>query len=429
MSIASTRGAKGLQLPKLIATFLGGQALVQAVSMVLGFAILHWLTKEEYAKYGLANIFQGAVTILAELGFAGSVVALVGARITEHDVVTRYINSARRLRTRSALIMVPLSLVAFFLLTKNRDWSAPDKFLLWTGIASGVILNGWTVYRAPLLMHRKVKTVAADDFANATFRLIMSTALYFGKALNGWTASWAGSLGAAVAGSLYKWHSKPYRHDHNDSDTESLKEVVKFVGPLWPGMMFTVFQAQIGIGLLAVFGTTTAMADLSALGRLAQLLTVFGAANTALVEPAIARSPKDRLASRCFLVLGLACGPATVLFLVGAFVPAVSLLLLGSKYNNVVGEFPIAYAGPCVSYVASVVYAINTVRGWIGWKQASLQISFVVVTQLLFILVKLPKTTHLVLVFGFVSSLAALFIALCVMVRGIITSRRQEQNG
>lgn len=89
------------------------QLLSQTIQFVTGFLIVRSLSYEAYAQYGLTLSFQSMLALLVDLGFSGSILALVGQRIDDREVVGRYMGAALRQRTRLMLMVIPLSVPAF----------------------------------------------------------------------------------------------------------------------------------------------------------------------------------------------------------------------------------------------------------------------------------------------------------------------------
>src|SRR2546429_7619042 len=74
----------------LITSFLAGQGLIQLLNVVTGFLLLRWMSVESYAQFSIAFGFQSMLQWLVDLGTVGAIVALVGNRGKEREVVGKY---------------------------------------------------------------------------------------------------------------------------------------------------------------------------------------------------------------------------------------------------------------------------------------------------------------------------------------------------
>jgi hypothetical protein len=58
-----------------------------------------------------------------DLGFASTVIPLVGNRFNDRELVGRYVHAAIRLRVRSFLILAPFALGAFVAIAQRHHWN------------------------------------------------------------------------------------------------------------------------------------------------------------------------------------------------------------------------------------------------------------------------------------------------------------------
>ena len=97
------------------------------------------------------------LNMLVDLGFSGSIVALVGERIHDRENVGRYLGAALSLRTRMLLTVGPLSALAFFWLAHRHHWPLWTSLPLFLSILASLFFQGWTAcYTPPLLMHHQL---------------------------------------------------------------------------------------------------------------------------------------------------------------------------------------------------------------------------------------------------------------------------------
>ena len=141
----------------LISIFLAGQGSVQILNLISGFLLLRWLSIEAYAQYSVTFGFQSTLSMLIDLGFSSSIVALVGDRGSDKEVVGTYIRSAKHFRNRLFAVIIPLAAIAFPLIASKQHWDWTTQLLLFVSLVSSLFFQGWmSYYSAPLLINQRI---------------------------------------------------------------------------------------------------------------------------------------------------------------------------------------------------------------------------------------------------------------------------------
>ena len=125
-------------------------------------------------------------------------------------------------------------------------------------------------------------------------------------------------------------------------------------------------SGQITIWLISIFGTSAALAQMGALGRLAMVLSLFGVLFSTLVSPRFARltANKNLLLKRFFHIM--AGTTVLTLFIVGFtwLFPTQVLWILGKSYSNLKTELVLNIAVSCLNIIWGSAYVLGTSRGW-----------------------------------------------------------------
>src|SRR4029077_477311 len=130
-------------------------------------------------------------------------------------------------------------------------------------------------------------------------------------------------------------------------------------------MITFVFQAQIGIAMISIFGKTASVADFGALTRIALLLTVPQAIVSKIIEPKLARAKEGADLWRKFglsvlCVAAMAAGCFALMFLFRHQY----LWLLGKNYWYLEKEV-VFYSGlACIGTLTYMSFLLLYVRGW-----------------------------------------------------------------
>ena len=291
-----------------------------AVNLLTGLLLANWLSIEAYSKYGVALSFQNMLNILMDLGVTGSVIALVGDKIHNRELVGRFINAALSFRRAMILTIGPLSTIAFFWLAHTHHWPFWESIFLLTSIFGFLFFQGWTAcYTSPLLMHVMVGPLYRPGVILNVAKLLATGVLQLFSMLGAAAVCWINALAAMFTGLLYRSSARPYFSESAVPDAETKRAVRKYVSPLILGTVFYAFQGQIQILLISIFGMSRSIAEITALGRFGQLFLILVSFNATVLTPFIARVPLSRLAVRYFQAVAFTMAVATVLTLSSVF--------------------------------------------------------------------------------------------------------------
>lgn len=391
-------------------SFLFGQPIVQLLNLFTGFFLIRWLDVDQFAMFGIAFAFQSTATQLTDLGFSGSIIALAGERGRDPNILGSYLRSAEYWRSRIQLGVLLFASLVFPVLVWRQQWDVTIKCLLFGAVVLGVCFQGWTMYGAPLLVHRAIKEYYRPQIWGAALRLIATGALYSAGLLHACVAALLGVLVLGYTGWDYRRSSRFYIYVPAESQPECNARMLRYLAPLIPGVFFAALQGQILIGISAIFGSTQNLAQVSALGRIGQLFLILGAFNSVFVEPYIASVPQALLVRRYYQILAAAVGLASLMAAVGFLVPQPLLWLLGRNYGGLEREIGWVVLSSCISYVSGVMWTMHAARRWIFWWGTVVYISALVVTQTVCIATMDLTQTLPVVWFGVITSIVVLLV-------------------
>jgi O-antigen/teichoic acid export membrane protein len=183
-------------------------------------------------------------------------------------------------------------------------------------------------------------------------------------ALGAATICWISAAAAAATGSLYRRASAPYFQWPHEGAPEEGREMRRYLAPLWPGMIFYAFHGQIQLFLISVFGSTRSVAEVSALGRIGQVLVFVTAFVSTILVPMVARASREQLARAYGRSVALVFAFCSALLVSALLFPRVYLLLLGSKYAGLQTELGLAVAASAAAFFCSSLFVFNNARRW-----------------------------------------------------------------
>ncbi|MBC7489303.1 MAG: hypothetical protein H7240_04260 [Glaciimonas sp.] len=154
-----------------------------------------------------------------------------------------------------------------------------------------------------------------------------------------------------------------------------------------PGAVYFCISGQITIWLISIFGSTEAVAQVGALGRLAMILNVVGILLGTLVFPRLARLPANRkLLITRFLQIEVALIAFSAVFVGFVWMfPAQTLWILGKSYSGLLYEVILMAAGSCMTLIYGTAFSLCLQRGYI--LRPSLNISISLGSQVLLLYV------------------------------------------
>ena len=351
-----------LRWVRLAGVFLASQAVVKIVSVAVGLLLVRLLPVDQYALYTVATALLALLVMGANLGISGAVITL-GARLANDPQALGGLFNAGLAQSRwfyAATLPVFLGVAAVIL--TPHDWSLPEKALAVALVAA----IGW--FRVPTMIATAVLNVRHDS--HGLFRIGMREGLTR-LALVALCVVWPYATIALVAGfvgaGLARWTGQRQIKPLVDCDARrspaQTAAIRGFVVPLVPIVIYTAFQGQIAVLVLSFFGHSTAIAEVGAIMRLNQIISLGVLLNPFLVQPVLARQV-DRVRFTKFvglIIIGLAA-ISTVVMASAFVVPNWWLLILGGPYVGLERELPVALATGMLILVGGTFYTVVIAR-------------------------------------------------------------------
>lgn len=368
----------------LLSKFLAGQGLTQLTNLVTGLLLLRLLPLEQYALYTIANVMLGMASVLADLGLSHGVMS-IGARLREDRTsLSRLIASAQRYRWVLGSVAIVLLFVLTPFMTGKHGWSATQigtvlliiTLSIWVRLV--IDLRG-TVFE----IYHDADSVTRTDLPAALLRLAVTgiSCAMFPLAV---VALAANLFSLMVQSLLVARRARRYIDFSAPGDPAHSQALKRFFFPLIPSTLYYAFQGQISIFLISLFGSSTAIAQVGALGRLGQILGVLGALNGFFVLPYFARiASRELFVKRAALLLGALFLFGGILVLSAYVVPDWWLLILGQHYNDLYRELPVAIAASMIAFIAGIPYTLLIAKGatagqhFLIYANLSIQVAFI----------------------------------------------------
>ena len=359
---------------------------VQLLTFLTGLLILRWLSEPEYAKAGLVLGFQSTLAVFVDLGIGGSLVALIGSRGAQADVVGGYVAAARWWRNLLLILLLPVGAIAFYLFSLRQGWSLAESSTLFACIGVQLFGAGLSaIASAPLLIHQRVNVLYAVSNVGALARLLGCWLLHSSGQLDAVSVTVLGTVISLCSGLCYQWAARPHVREPATSNPTVRREIRRYVAPLVPMTAFYAIQGQLAIFLMAWFGQSQGIAEVTALGRLGQLFNFLSALFATLIIPRLASLPDDVFMKRYPWAAGGVLLIAGLIAAAGFAVPQPLLWLLGQNYAHLSVEVSWSVLAGALGFAGGTIWCIHAARKWVFWAGTWFYIGAIAIVQLIFV--------------------------------------------
>jgi O-antigen/teichoic acid export membrane protein len=392
----------------LIGKFLAGQGAVQAINLVSGLLIIRLLPVSEYALYTIASLLLSVGSLGSDMGLSQAVNTL-GAKIRDDRQALGSLY-AGAYRYRRILHLLALGVILFLATSMlyGHEWGLTSTCVS----VALVMVTSWV--QQSISLKKSILNVRHDadgllqaGASEAIPRLLLVVSCVVWPTAV--TALMVNLFGVLVGRYFLSGRCAGLMREHASPHESQLRDLRLFVMPLIPGVIYYMLQGQISIFLLSLYGLTTSIAEVGALGRLGQIIGLLMLLNAFVIQPYFARiEQKSVYISSVRLVMAVLLVFCLVIMISAYWVPGCWLFVLGEKYAGLGRELPLAIVGPLLTLLGGSLYTMviarNITRG---------QFWYIVVgiaSQLVFISVFSVRTTFDALILNMLPSIGYILI-------------------
>lgn len=377
--------SRTLDWGKLISLTGGAHILVQALGFFSGILIIRLLPVEEYAFYTLANTMLGTMTVLADGGISAGVMSEGGKVWRDKNKLGAVISTGLDLRKKFAIgsLIIAIPILSYLLIHHGASWIMTGMIIISLIPAFYAALSDTLLQIVPKL-HQDIPPLQENHVVVGIGRLALTAGFLFVFPLT-FLAIYASGIPRIYGNLKLRKIAAPFANYHHEPVPAVRKEILFFVRRLLPGAIYYCISGQLIIWLISIFGSTNAIAEIGALGRLTIILGVVGGILNNLIIPRYARLPdqKEILRNRLFQILFLLIIFCSGIIGIAWFFPKQILFILGGKYNELTTELLLMTIASCLALIGSSINNINSSRGII--PSPVIFIPVIVVTQVLLI--------------------------------------------
>lgn len=300
-----------------------------------------------------------------DLGVGGAVVPLVGAASHDPNRVGNYIAAGRQLRRLLFPFVALGGALAFWVLGRQHGMALPLIFTLFLFAALAVWTNAATLfYSAPSILRQQIGYIQILQNVNAGLRLALYGLAQIVGLVNAALPLFTNSVLQLIQLQILKRKNISCINEPPATAPEAVqarKQMVKFLLPQLPILLFTTFQGQITVLLVSLIGSTAALAEIGALTRLNVLFASLAGFYGIIIVPYFSRIGSELATRRALQIFFGALGLLGALVLFGFHYPQPFLWVLGGKYYHLQAEIGwtlLSYGlGQIAGLLAAIVYA------------------------------------------------------------------------
>ena len=416
--------AKAFFLPKLrqVFHFLMKQGLAMGGNLLYGLLCVRMLPVPDYAKFAVLFGYMGSLTVLLDIGIAGTLAPLVGEQIDNLPLIANYIASIRRIALKLYLIVTPVASLIFVLLVQKQHWG----WLVVSQMVAILLVIAWfarvsSSYGSILILRRDRSYYYRAQIMGSLGSLGLLVIFWLFHSVNIYVGILLNVAQVLFIAMLYFRRARVLLQVKGTPSPQQEKAIVRLAMPNMPSVIFYAIQGQITLMLITVFGHgTTSVADVGALSRLSQILVLFSQMNPILVEPFFARLQAGRLKRTYVLTLAIVVVASSVFSAIAFLFPEIFLWVLGPKYKELRIEVGLVILGSAIRYVGGFLWVVHSARRFVYWWNNFANILLTILVQAFFIWKYDLSTVRNVLILNIVSAALALLITLAAGLYGFI---------
>lgn len=374
---SSPHRAKLIEWGRLVTVMGSTQLLVQGLGMLGGIFVIRMLSTQEYALYTLANTMVGTMLLLADGGIATGVMSEGGRVWQSREKLGTVLATGLDLRRKFAIIslLIALPVMLYLLRHHGASWLMTAFITAALIPAFFAVLSGTLLEIAPKL-HQDIIPMQRFQ-AEASVGRVVLLCLSLVVVPFASVAVLAGSIPQIWSNWRLRKLAERYAVNDQPIDLQVRREILNKVKRLLPDAIYYCITCQFTIWLISVHGSTAAIAQLGALGRLSVLLGLFSTMFSALVLPRYARlsdQPIPLLRYFISLISGLLI--ISICIVIGTWLLSGPILwVLGKQYATLKPELVLMMLGKCISMVSALAFFLCTSRGWVISPAISIVVS------------------------------------------------------
>lgn len=350
--------------PRRVGLFTATQLGVIGLNAATGFFLVRSLSEREFASFTILNAMTATYAVILEPLTGSGLQSVVKGWNEQTGRLGQVMRSAFQARWKwIGLVSLPLLPWTYYLLRSVGSPVGMALLLIGVAVAALPAATGVTVWTLGPRLKADSPSLQKVDALGAASRLCLSVALVSLQKVAVLAVAAAG-LAQALQGRLARRLAAFHHPLDGPPDAVTVSQLHALMRAMLVHTVFQCFQAQIGIWVLGLFGTSQSVAQLGALSRLAIVLAPLAALFQQIIIPRFVHLPPGGRRGRLALgSLALLAGGGGLAVLACLLFPAPILWVLGPAYQHLVSELPVAMTLYSVTSAATILWWFNASMG------------------------------------------------------------------
>jgi len=349
---------------KLVSGVGLAQVMVQGLTMLTGLMVVRFLRPSDYAYYTLAAGVLGFLSVIMDSGMSAGSYTVGGQIWKDPKALGDLVFTLKLLRNKfmvlGAIFSIPL--LGLLLLKNGAPWMTVIGLCLACCIQIVVGLPAMIYGLAPAL-HQKISKTQKIAVVQSSLRLSLVGAglLILPSSIMAYLAAIPAQIYANIK--LKKLTEK--LTIHGEINTNYKNSLLGSVKRIFPGSLYYALSGQITVLLVSIVGNTHTLAEVGALGRLGQVLTIFSATAGVILVPRFARMEASpwRLSKIYVGILSCIVFLGSLICISAWLFPDAILWVLGSHYSNLGPQLLLQFISASIGLFCGIAYQLGAVRG------------------------------------------------------------------
>ena len=361
-----------------LAKFFSLEVLLQGINFLCGIWVVKTLAVQEYAWYTIAVTLLGAGSVLCDIGVGAALMSVAGKLWPDRAKINTVFAIAFRTRVKFFLVFGGVVFaVGLLLLSKSQSPLPMSVCIMGLVVLITYFQLNFDLMAVLPKLEQSLSVLQKMTISGALTRLvILSLILVSPHAV---TALIAALIAMAFQAYQIRRHYDLSNKDEGLAVDEVKQEFARVAKRQAPASIYFCIQGQLNVFLLSYFGSSTQVAQLGALGRIAALLLVVQAVFSYVLMPRFSLlKDKAEIRRKYLLQVGLFLCIIAVFLGAAALVPGLMLKILGGKYGGLNGELLLILTSASLYMIEGLLYSLNMSRAWIvpSWIQVVTTLGF-----------------------------------------------------
>lgn len=361
---------------------VGSQAIAQLTNLVTGLFILQTLSVRDYAVYTIAGVLTGVGMVMANMSLYPATTYFLSRSQGDRTECNNIIVAANSIHVYILLLTSASLIVLGYTYAKQFSNYAEMIVIITLCIAQVIIAGRIDQAKSIAIGIDNIHiTIQGDLIVSITRTVFIFLAVFFDFLSIEWIL-----IVTIVANAFGLIFLSPLLvAQRQTADLHYRSRLLRYMYPLWPENIFYLVQGNVVLLILGWFGSHDVVAEVGALSRLVQIVTVLAVLNRVWAFPYVSRfrSASD-LRKRGLIVIGMFVLAGLPFLLLAWLYPKPFLMLLGAQYEHLRPYVLPFMAVGIMNLVSITAYMICLATGRPGGL--SLAIAPVLIVQISYIL-------------------------------------------